>query len=149
MIEGIDKFNVRVYGILVHEDKIMYSEEEILGDWVTKFPGGGVELGEGLHEALKREFIEELNIEIEVGELFFVNDFCQPSFYKPSQQLVCVYYYVSLCNKDDIDKLYTGLDIDYLVDYKLHWRNITNIISNEFTFPIDQAVACKLSLNKN
>lgn len=143
MIEGIDKFNVRVYGILKHDNKIMYSNEKILGDWVTKFPGGGVEFGEGLHEALKREFIEELNVEIEVGDLFFVNDFCQPSFYKPTHQLICIYYFVSLCSIDDINKLYPGFDFEK--DYKLIWKTRDSLKSDDFNFPIDQAVAKKLN----
>lgn len=37
--------------------------------WV--FPGGGVEDGESLEEALKREIMEELGVEIEIGNLVF------------------------------------------------------------------------------
>lgn len=36
-----------------------------------EFPGGKVELGESLEEALARELMEELNIEIEEAEQFF------------------------------------------------------------------------------
>jgi 8-oxo-dGTP diphosphatase len=47
------RFNVRVYGILMNEnDQILLSDELIKERYVTKFPGGGVELGEGLRDAL-------------------------------------------------------------------------------------------------
>ena len=49
-------FNIRVYGILINDKKqVLVSDEFIRGSYYTKFPGGGLEYGEGLIEALKRE----------------------------------------------------------------------------------------------
>ena len=60
-------FNVRVYGLLINEsNEVLLSDEREYGMEFTKFPGGGVELGEGLIEALKREYMEECSAEIEV-----------------------------------------------------------------------------------
>lgn len=71
------QFNVRVYGLLINADRqILVSEESRFGKQFTKFPGGGVEFGEGLHDALKREFLEEVDLEIQVHDLFYVNNFC-------------------------------------------------------------------------
>ena len=54
------QFNVRVYGLLFNEDNhILISDEEEYGFQFSKFPGGGLEYGEGLIDALKRDFIEE------------------------------------------------------------------------------------------
>ncbi len=39
------------------------------------FPGGGVEAGEGLHEAVQREVWEEAGAEVEVGPLLFVTEY--------------------------------------------------------------------------
>ena len=44
-----------------------------------EFPGGSVEFGETLTEALKRELREEYGIEIEVGELLDVVDHILPA----------------------------------------------------------------------
>ena len=58
-------FNLRVYGLLVNEhNEVLISEEFRFGKPFTKFPGGGLELGEGLKEGLIREFQEELEIDI-------------------------------------------------------------------------------------
>ena len=51
-------FNVRVYGLLVNnQNEVLVSDEFEYDQYFSKFPGGGVELGEGLIEALKREFV--------------------------------------------------------------------------------------------
>src|SRR5215203_25897 len=62
-------FNIRVYGILINEKKqVLVSDEFIRGSYYTKFPGGGLEFGEGTRDCLQREFMEEMNLKVEVGE---------------------------------------------------------------------------------
>ena len=55
------QFNIRVYGILINEqNQVLVSDELIRGNYYTKFPGGGLEFGEGTRDCLVREFKEEL-----------------------------------------------------------------------------------------
>lgn len=62
-------FNIRVYGILLDENnRLLVSDEFIRGNYFTKLPGGGLEFGEGTRECLKREFMEETGLEVEVGD---------------------------------------------------------------------------------
>ena len=62
-------FNIRVYGILVNEQKqVLVADEYIRGGYYTKFPGGGLEFGEGTRDCLKREFIEEMNLSVSVDD---------------------------------------------------------------------------------
>ena len=64
-------FNVRVYGLLINEfDQVLLSDEEESGFRFSKFPGGGLEYGEGLIDGLKREFMEELGIEVHAGFVY-------------------------------------------------------------------------------
>jgi len=48
------QFNVRVYGLLINDrQEILISDEQEYGIQFTKFPGGGLEYGEGLTDGLK------------------------------------------------------------------------------------------------
>ncbi len=88
-------FNLRVYGLLINERKqVLVSDEYIRGGYYTKFPGGGLEFGEGTRDCLKREFKEELDIEVEVGEHLYTTDFFQMSAFNPEQQIISIYYLV-------------------------------------------------------
>ena len=60
-------FNVRVYGILIDDhQRLLVSDEFIRGNYITKLPGGGLEIGEGTREGLAREFMEEANLKVTV-----------------------------------------------------------------------------------
>ena len=88
-------FNIRVYGILINDKKqVLVTDEFIRGNYYTKFPGGGLELGEGTRECLKREFMEEMNLNVEVGDHIYTTDFYQRSAFNPEHQIVSIYYYV-------------------------------------------------------
>ena len=87
-------FNVRVYGILLNErNQVLVSDEYIRGHYYTKFPGGGLEFGEGLRECLKREFKEEMNLEVEVLKHIYTTDYFQMSAFNPEHQIISVYYF--------------------------------------------------------
>lgn len=89
-------FNVRVYGVLRDIEKgVLVSDELIRGKMYTKFPGGGLEYGEGTRDCLKREFMEEMNLKIEVGDHIYTTDFFQESAFRKNDQIISVYYYVS------------------------------------------------------
>src|SRR5665213_872110 len=94
-------FNVRVYGLLINEsEEILITDEQEYGMRFTKFPGGGLEFGEGLTEALKREFMEECNMEIDVISHFYTTDFFVKSAFNDSQ-IISVYYLVK--NKNPLN----------------------------------------------
>ena len=88
-------FNLRVYGILINEaGQVLVSDEFSRGSYYTKFPGGGLEFGEGTRDCLKREFMEEMNLEIKVTAHLYTTDFFQMSAFSPDQQIISIYYFV-------------------------------------------------------
>jgi ADP-ribose pyrophosphatase YjhB (NUDIX family) len=89
------RFTIRVYGILVNENKqVLVSDEFIRGNYYTKFPGGGLEFGEGTRDCLKREFKEEMDLAVEVGDHLYTTDYFQMSAFNPEHQIVSIYYMV-------------------------------------------------------
>jgi ADP-ribose pyrophosphatase YjhB (NUDIX family) len=89
-------FNVRVYGILINDQRqVLVSDEFIRGEYYTKFPGGGLEFGEGTRDCLKREFKEEMDLEVEVGEHIYTTDYFQLSAFNPSHQIISIYYFAN------------------------------------------------------
>ena len=72
----------------------MLSDEFIRDNYYTKFPGGGLEVGEGTRDCLKREFKEEMNLNVEVGAHIYTTDFYQKSAFNPAHQIISIYYYV-------------------------------------------------------
>ncbi len=87
--------NIRVYGILINEQKqVLVSDEYIRGNYYTKFCGGGLEIGEGTIDCLKREFIEEMNLKVDIIEHLYTTDFYQQSAFNPAHQIISIYYLV-------------------------------------------------------
>ena len=69
-------FTIRVYGLLLEQGHVLVSDELIKGRPITKFPGGGLEYGEGLKDCLVREVREE--VALEVKNLQYVGSQCWP-----------------------------------------------------------------------
>lgn len=70
---------VRVAGILIAGDGVLLIAHKKNDDVYWLLPGGGVDYGESLSEALVREFMEELNIKITVSDLAFISDSIDPA----------------------------------------------------------------------
>lgn len=142
-------FNIRVYGILINEDnEVLLSDERRLGQKFTKFPGGGLELGEGIKDCLIREFKEELEIAIEVGRLFYLTDFYQKSAFGKNDQIISVYYFVLTDQIHDIKTSKIPFDFSEEEVESHRWKKVEELKKEELTFPIDQLVA-KMLIDKN
>lgn len=90
----ISVFNIRVYGILLNEKRqVLVSDEFIRGAYITKFPGGGLELGEGTRDCLQREFMEEMNLKVKIGDHIYTTDFYQQSAFNAAHQIISIYYF--------------------------------------------------------
>lgn len=94
-MEQIQRLSVRVYGLLIDSHKrVLVSDEFIRGSYFTKFPGGGLEFGEGTRDCLKREFMEETGLIVEIGAHIYTTDFFQRSAFNERDQIMSIYYFV-------------------------------------------------------
>ncbi len=137
-------FNVRVYGIMINENKqVLLSDEFIRGGYYTKFPGGGLEYGEGTRDCLAREWKEELNQQVEIGEHLYTTDFFQLSAFGDGRQIISIYYRVKALSPYAVEFKNRPFDFDELVDQAqaLRWINQNDFSEESVTLPIDKAVA--------
>ncbi len=137
------RFNLRVYGIIKNtEGEILISDECRNGHSFTKFPGGGLKFGEGLVDCLKRELMEELNIEARISDQIYVNDFYQQSAFRKSDQLISFYFEVKeYSGKIEISNHNIPVQTE---GEKFRWVSIENLNEEMMTFPIDKIVVKKL-----
>jgi 8-oxo-dGTP diphosphatase len=138
------QFNIRVYGTFLNEQKQMLVADEIIRNkFYTKFPGGGLEFGEGTRDCLKREFMEEMQLNVEVGEHLYTTDFYQLSAFHPDHQIVSIYYLVKPLEEITIPlktmpfdfgaNAVNGAEAFRFVDWK-------DVSEDTVTLPIDKVV---------
>jgi 8-oxo-dGTP diphosphatase len=144
------RFNVRVYGILVEKGKVLVSDEYIKGREITKFPGGGLEFGEGPAECVVREFKEETGIRVAVKSHFYTTDFYVASAFDVSSQVLSIYYLVKALDKPAFQVSEKPFDFRERAEgaQSLRWIEIDRISENDFTFVIDRKVAHMISEQK-
>ncbi len=134
-------FNIRIYGIIINDEKkILVADEKRFGISFTKFPGGGLEFGEGTIDCLKRECLEELGQEIEVSEHFYTTDFFQESAFNKNHQLISIYYLIKTI------KPFIEVIPETCLPEKesFRWIPLKDLSADIFRFPIDKIVAEKL-----
>ena len=151
------RFNVRVYGVLINElEQVLVSDEYIRGNYYTKFPGGGLEFGEGTRDCLKREFLEEMKLNVEVGNHIYTTDYFQLSAFHPEHQIISIYYQVRATEKITTRLSIRPFDFDEaqlrVYDQHQETESFRFIDWNDFseevmTLPIDKIVAKMLKDN--
>jgi 8-oxo-dGTP diphosphatase len=139
----ISYFNIRVYGLFINEkQEILLSDEERFGMRMTKFPGGGLQFGEGTIDCLKRESLEEFGQEIEVIDHYYTTDFFQKSQFHDDHQLISIYYRARFTKQEQFRISTVPFDFrekrEEILSFR--YRKISEISEAELSFPIDRYV---------
>lgn len=110
-----------VAGIIYYKNEILCVQRAINKfDYISKkfeFPGGKIEEGETREDALRREIMEELEMEVEVKELFLTVTHPYPDFELTMHSYICEVAYRQLTLHEHID--YKWLTLKNLKD--LDW----------------------------
>lgn len=128
-------FNIRVYALCIVNNELLTLKEPFAGNMVVKLPGGGLEFGEGTADCLRREFKEELNLEITVGDAFYIQEDFVPSLAKDGKQLLTLYFFATITNLNSLETIDKNIQ-------EVNWIPLT--ANNPFTLPVDKIVFNKL-----
>jgi len=144
-------FNLRVYGILINDKRqVLVSDELIRGNYITKFPGGGLEFGEGTRDCLRREFLEEMDLKVEIGDHIYTTDYFQLSAFNPEHQIISIYYFAKALEpiKAPLRNIPFDFDEEQLKVYEekretetFRFINWDDFSAETVTLPIDKIVA--------
>jgi ADP-ribose pyrophosphatase YjhB (NUDIX family) len=139
---AISKFNLRVYGILINPERHVLLVKEKIGDFeFVKFPGGGLNFGEGIIDCLIREFKEETGQAIAIHKHVYTTDFFVQSAFIETEQLISLYYQVTCPFDHEIPKErkihIAGSRVEHL---EFLWVPLAHLTTELLTFPIDKHV---------
>ena len=128
----MDKFKVIrpvVLGIAKNNNKLLVSEgyDKIKNQTFYRCLGGGIEFAETSQEALKREFKEELGIDIEIGEYCGISENIFTFRGKKAHEIVLLYN-IKIKNEDYKDR-YPMIDDDG--NSEAVWIDIDEFKSNK------------------
>ena len=144
----VRRFNVRVYFFLLDrplidgqpdpDSQVLLSDEFLSGKNCTKWPGGGLEFGEGPRECALREAEEELGQPIALGPLVHATGNFVRSSWRGEEQVLCQYYLATLISP-----------VEFRVATELHaypgenaesfrWKPLSKVDKQDLTFEVDQ-----------
>ena len=136
----------RVYGFLINNSRqVLVSAERFKGIPLIKFPGGGVGWGEGLQDALIREFKEELKISIRVNENIYFNDFPVESAIDKRYQVQAFFYHVGPLEPMHFSTV-LSLEPPEKNTENFIWVDLKNLSEKLFTYEIEKQAARALKI---
>ncbi len=139
---------IRVYGIYINErNQILVSDELIKGELYCKFPGGGLEFGEGTRECLVREFKEEMNADVLVKNHIYTTDFFVESAFATGTQVMSIYYEIDFLNPTIIPNINESPNRELFgqnnpqLQEQHRMVDLSKLSTHDFQLPIDKVIA--------
>jgi 8-oxo-dGTP diphosphatase len=147
MLKQDIKYNIRVYALILNEGKeILLSDEYQLDMKMVKFPGGGMEQGEGTIECLQREAMEEFGQSLVNIRHYYTTDYYQPALFFKDTQLVSIYYLADFSEEIRFRVSRKPFNIPEMKNgqQSFRWVPLSQVKEEDLTFPIDQKVIRRL-----
>ena len=136
----VDRFNIRVYGLLLHAGHVLVTDEVIAGHRITKFPGGGLEFGEGPIDCLVREVKEEMDVQAITIQHFYTTSFFQRSAYRDNEQIISIYYTFEVDEMVAREMADVPLGKNPEATLRFRWLPLTAQAFGQISLPIDRVV---------
>ena len=136
-------FRPSVYGVIIQDGSILLSPQWDGYD----FPGGAIDLGETIEEALVREVREETGLTARIGKLLHVqNDFfLHPISLKPFHSILIFYSCKDISGKISTDG-FSGYEKD--VVKAAEWIPVERAVTLKFINSVDSAALIRLAMSE-
>jgi 8-oxo-dGTP pyrophosphatase MutT (NUDIX family) len=137
------KYSIRVYMLILNEGmEILLSDEFQMDMKMVKFPGGGMEYGEGTIHCLQREAMEEFGHKLTNIRHFYTTDYFQKAYFFQDHQLISIYYLADLPGGLEIKVSDKPFDFPEMTNgqQSFRWVSLDEIEEEDLTFPIDRKV---------
>ena len=121
------KFKYRVSAIFIYNNKLLVNKYD---DDSYCLPGGYVEIGETSEEAIKRELMEEINLDFNIDSFVGITENFFVNIRGEKTHGLDFYYKVSLKDSNDISKIdYERVENDKegIVCHHLKWIDIKEL----------------------
>jgi tRNA U34 5-methylaminomethyl-2-thiouridine-forming methyltransferase MnmC len=143
---SVTRFNVRVYAVIFDAkgERVLLSREDLPGGLKVKFPGGGLELGEGVRDALDREMAEELGPMAVLKHVtpLYTTDFFVRSAFRLEDQILSIYFTAQF-EAPDMEARF-GHKFRAVeggeVGLAFKWRKVQDLDPADLHFPIDRHI---------
>ena len=141
------KYVIRVYALIINErHEVLLSDEYQMDMKMVKFPGGGMEDGEGTLDCLQREAREEFGQELTNIRHFYTTDYYQKALFCEDHQLISIYYLADF--REEISFPVSEQPFDFTTDVNgnqsFRWAALHDLEVDDLSFPIDRLVLVKL-----
>lgn len=145
MSSSMPLFNVRVYAIILNEQQqVLLTDEYQMDMKMTKFPGGGLQFGEGTIDCLHREALEEFGQDLQVTGHFYTLDYFQPSLFSSQHQLLSIYYkarFPEPVRFKTANRPFEGAATLSNGFISFRWKSLRLLSPDDLTLPVDKKVA--------
>lgn len=136
---AVERFIVRVYGF-IHCDwkELLIAEEYHYDTFMRKFPGGGLEFGEGPRDCLQRELKEELNTALAIGDHLHTTGVFIQSAFREEHQVIGIYYLLE-ADRELLDRFreHPPLPAQNGME-QFRWVSVDKLSLTDITFPADR-----------
>jgi 8-oxo-dGTP pyrophosphatase MutT (NUDIX family) len=154
---SLKRFNVRVYFFLMaggapgalFGDRVLLSDEIIAGRRYTKWPGGGLEFGEGPEDCARREAVEELGQPINLGPLVHATGEFVRSAWRPDEQVLCHYYLARLEAEAAFRIAAAPFEFEAGAVQSFRWVDLDDLDEGDLSFATDRAAWRAFTAHRN
>ena len=130
-----EKLSIRPAAIMIKDNKLLVVKTRRHGEEYYLLPGGGIEHGETIEEALKREVLEETGFIVEILKPVYINEYLHED--NRDRRVVNIFFLTKILGIDNPAKIddeiieVTWVDLERLEQIDLYPKKLREYIKED------------------